>query len=339
MNLMHKLTLVFTCLGLALSACGPTATPAPTLDPAAVFTQAAATIVAEITQTAAALPTATPTPAPSATPEPSATPAASATPEVAFSPTPAPAAAGASTSTPVPADPATAFGCYNASFVAHVTQPYAPAFNPGDKFVKTWRVKNTGSCDWPRGFKLIFISGDRFGADSVELGQIVLAGATTEISLNMTAPSLSGVVTSTWQLTTEIGKPFGQVLSTSITLPGTASGSGSADGCLNSVLNAELSVPSGTKLSPDEPFTKTWQIKNTGSCSWNRSFQLVYVGGNLFGSDTRKIRADVGPGGTLDISLDMTAPSNAGSYQSSWQMGSDTGTLFGQVFTFSIVVK
>ncbi len=155
----------------------------------------------------------------------------------------------------------------------------------------------------------------------------------------MTAPYLSGVVTSNWQLTTDIGKPFGQLLSTSITLPGLPSGSGSADGCLNSVLVAELSIPSGTKLSPGETFTKTWQIKNTGSCTWNRSYQLTFIGGELFGSDTRKIRAEVGPGGTIDLSLDMTAPGSAGTYNSSWQMASDTGVLFGQVFNFNIIVK
>lgn len=333
------LTSLTVILAVYLSACGPaaTATPAPTADLNVIYTQAAATIVAGMTQTAAAMPSATPVP-PTATPEPSATPETGATPTAAPTQPPAAPAAGSS-ATPVPADPATAFGCYNASLVAHVTLPYAPAFNPGDKFTKTWRVKNTGTCDWPRGIKIAFSSGDKFGANTTEIAQKVLAGATTEISLAMTAPYLTGVVSSNWQLTTEIGKPFGQVLSTSITLPGTATGSGSGDGCLNSVLVSDVTIPSGTKLDQNETFTKTWLVKNTGTCPWSGDFKITFVGGNVFGSDTRKIRQEVGPGNSAEISLAMTAPGTAGAYTSSWQMASDTGTLFGQYLTFNIVVK
>lgn len=334
--LITSLTMI---LAVLLSACGSAVPPAPTADVNVIYTQAAATIVGGITQTAAAMPSATPVP-PSATPEPSATPAPSATPDAALQPTATqpPAAAAGSSATPIVADPATAFGCYNASFVAHVTLPYAPAFNPGDKFTKTWRVKNTGSCDWPRGFKITFISGDRFGADTMEIGQKVLTGATTEISLLMTAPNLAGVVSSNWQLTTDIGKPFGQVLSTSITLPGTA-GATSGEGCLNSALVSDVSVSSGAEFKTGENFTKTWLIKNTGTCAWNRDFKITFVGGDMLGSDTKKIRQDVGPGASTEISLAMTAPGTAGTYSSSWQMASDTGTLFGQSFTFSIVAK
>jgi hypothetical protein len=131
------LTTLITLLAIFLSACGPTATPAPTQDVNAVFTQAAATIVSEITQTAAAMPTATLVP-PTATPEPSATSTIAQVAEV--TPTQAPANAAASTATPIPVDPNAAFGCYNATFMAHVTQLYAPSFNPGDRFTKPWRV-------------------------------------------------------------------------------------------------------------------------------------------------------------------------------------------------------
>jgi len=324
-------------LAVLLSACGPTATPAaPTQDVNAIYTQAAATIVGGITQTAAAMPSATPVP-PTATPEPSATPTEAQI--AALTPTPAPVTGStASTATAVPVDPATAFGCYNATFIAHVTQPYAPAFNPGDKFTKTWRVKNTGSCDWPRGFKLMFISGDRFGADTIEIGQKVITGSYAEVSLNMTAPYLTGVVSSNWQLATDIGKPFGSVLTASITLPGATSGGTSAGGCLNSQL-VTLSLASGEKLGTGETFTQTFTIKNTGTCTWNGDYKLTYVGGDILGSDTRKIRRDVGPGGTVDVSLDMTAPGSTGSVQSAWQMASDEGTLFGQLFSFTINVK
>ena len=332
-NLLTGLTVI---LAVLLSACGPSATPAPTADVNAIYTQAAATIVGGITQTAAAMPTETPVP-PTATLEPSAT--ATEAPLAAATPTQAAAGSAASSSTPVPVDPATAFGCYNAAFMAHVTLPYAPPFNPGDRFTKTWRVKNTGSCDWPRGFKIMFISGDRFGADTVEIGQKVITGAVTEISLKMTAPYLTGVVSSNWQLATDIGKPFGSVLSASITLPGTASSGSNPGGCLNSVLVSDVTIPNGAEINAGESFTKTWLVKNTGTCTWTRDFKITYVGGDLMGSDTTKIRQIVGPGSSAEISLAMVAPGTKGTISTAWQMASDEGVLFGQVFGFSIVVK
>jgi hypothetical protein len=185
----------------------------------------------------------------------------------------------------------------------------------------------------------MFISGDRFGADTQELGQKVPTGGVTEISINMTAPYLTGVVSSNWQLATEIGKPFGSVLTASITLPGSATSGGSADGCLNSVLISDVTLPNGTEVKPGETFTKTWLVKNTGTCTWTRDFKITHVGGDFLGTDTTKIRQVVGPGSSAEISLTMTAPTNTGTYQTAWQMASDSGALFGQVFGFSIVVK
>jgi hypothetical protein len=340
MNTTSKRTIYLTrltvILAVLMSACGSSATPAPTPDMNAIYTQAAATIVGGITQTAAAMPTETPVP-PTATPEPSAT--ATEAPLAAATPTQAAAGSAASSSTPVPVDPDTAFGCYNAAFMAHVTIPYAPPFNPGERFTKTWRVKNTGSCDWPRGFKIMFISGDRFGADTIEIGQKVITGAVTEISLKMTAPNLTGLVSSNWQMATEIGKPFGSVLSASITLPGTASTGSATDGCLNSALISDVTVHNGAEIKAGESFTKTWLVKNTGTCAWNRDFKITYVGGDLMGSDTTKIRQTIGPGSSAEISLAMVAPNSTGTVSTAWQMASDEGVLFGQIFGFSIVVK
>jgi hypothetical protein len=321
---------------ILLSACGPTSTPAPTADINAIYTQAAATIMVGLTQTSAAMPSATPTVTPTSTASPS--PTLPPIQELMTATQPVPVIPTSQLPASPTVDPATARGCYNATFLADVTILYTPNFKPGDKFTKTWRVKNTGSCDWPRSFKIAFASGDNFGADTTTLSQKVLAGEVTEISLAMKAPALTGVVNSNWQITTDIGKPFGPVLSVAITLPGAAAVTPSSGGCLNSALTSET-IPSGTIFNSGETFTKTWVIQNTGTCGWNGSFKIYFIGGDLLGSDTTKIRQIVGPGINATIFLDMTAPATAGTVTSSWQMMSDTGKLFGQVFVISIVVK
>ncbi len=338
MNLTPKTPAILTALSILIiylmSGCGTPATPNPTQDPSIFYTQAAATIALGLTQTSQAMPSPT-LPLPTSTPQPRATATEiSATPTAYVIPTPLPLSP-----SPIPVDPATARGCLNAAFVSDVTLRFAENFNPGDKFTKTWRVKNTGTCDWPRGFQLLFVSGDRFGADTAAIDQKVMAGGTADISLAMIAPDLSGEVYSNWMLATDIGKPFGPVLFAAITLPAENRSPASAGGCLDSLLVSDVSIRSGTQLNMNDNFTKTWQVKNNGTCEWTGDFKITFVGGDLLGADTTKIRRTVGPGASTEISLNMTAPGNKGTVSSAWQMSSSDGQLFGQLFSFTIEVK
>jgi hypothetical protein len=156
----------------------------------------------------------------------------------------------------------------------------------------------------------------------------------------MVAPASSGKVVSNWQMATDTGEMFGPVLTVSITLPGAnATTTSTAGGCYNATLVSDVTVPDGTEMSPGDTFTKTWEIRNSGTCDWNENFKITFVGGDLFGSDTTKIRRFVAAGNGAKISLKMVAPSGSGSVTSSWQMADDNGNLFGQVFTIEIVLK
>ena len=172
-------------LSILLSACGAS-TPSPTQDVSVYYTQAAATIAVGLTQTVQSQPSATlpaPTATDTATPEPSATTVQSGVPVLQTATNvPVPGAPVLPTATAVPVDPAAAHGCFNASFVADIPIWYAPAYTPGARFTKTWRVKNTGTCDWPRGFQIMFVSGDRFGTDTTVINQKVSAGSLADIS-------------------------------------------------------------------------------------------------------------------------------------------------------------
>jgi hypothetical protein len=325
------LTVVFM---LALSACGSPEAVAPTLDMNAVFTQVAGTLAMEYTQTALAMPLPTDTPEPTLTPleTPTLQPAIVTTPIPTITPTYGGVA-------PLYLNPATAYGCYNAALVSDVTIPSGTKFKPGDSFTKTWRLINTGTCDWTADFKITYVGGNLFGSDTTKIRQRVAVGNTGDISLDMVAPSgSSGTVVSNWQMATDDGNLFGSVLTVSIVLPG-SNPTATAIDCYNATLLSNVSIPNGTKLDAGEAFTKTWLIENSGTCDWTGDFKITFVGGNLFGSDTTKIRKRVLSGNSIEISLDMVAPSTTGTVSSSWQMANDNGNLFGQVFTFEIVVK
>ena len=326
--------LIIVVFMMVLSACASPEPEAPTPDMNAIFTQVAETLAMEYTQIALADPSETNTPEPTQTPLASPTisqPLIITTPSVVSSPT-------LSFVTALPTISTTANGCYDAALVSDVTIPTGTKFNPGDSFEKTWRLSNTGTCDWTSEFKFTYVGGNLFGSDTTKVRGRVPVGSTKDISLQMVAPAGSGPVVSNWQMATDTGTFFGPVFAVSINLPGTTTTT-TTSSCYHATLVSDVTVPNGTEFKPGDAFTKTWEIKNSGTCDWTNDFKITYVGGNLFGSDTTKIRRFVGEGDTTNISLSMVAPSGSGSVTSSWQMANDSGTLFGQIFTIQIVLK
>ncbi len=92
---------------------------------------------------------------------------------------------------------------YLATFVKDVTIADNTLVAAGTGFVKTWRLRNDGSCTWgPDGFALVFTGGDQLGGpDQVPISTSVAPGQTIDVSVNLVAPTRSGTYTSEWMLT------------------------------------------------------------------------------------------------------------------------------------------
>ena len=97
---------------------------------------------------------------------------------------------------------------------------------------------------------------------------------------------------------------------------------------------ADVTVPDGTKYEPGATFEKTWRLKNIGTCTWTTSYSLVFDSGAQMGAPASvKIPSEVRPGQTIDISVDMTAPTAAGHYRGYWKFKNASGVLFGIGYT------
>lgn len=85
-------------------------------------------------------------------------------------------------------------------------------------------------------------------------------------------------------------------------------------------------------LQPGQSFTKSWRIRNSGTCTWNSTYFLAYASGNStlsqMGGQPTYIKGTVAPGATYDISVQLTAPTQPGVYQGFWQMNGQ-GKAFG----------
>lgn len=100
--------------------------------------------------------------------------------------------------------------------------------------------------------------------------------------------------------------------------------------CLKAVLVSDVTIPDGTKLSPGEAFTKTWRFRNAGTCAWTTEFDVIFVSGDqLSAPAVLDFPAAVPVGGTIDISVSMTAPSEAGTYTGSWAFTGPGRQVFG----------
>jgi len=95
----------------------------------------------------------------------------------------------------------------------------------------------------------------------------------------------------------------------------------------------------GTVFSPRKKFTVRWTVKNTGTASWRKhTIDYRYIGGDKFHDRERyDLNVVVDPGETVDIMVDMHAPKNPGSYETTWVVGLNTGGLC--KMTLAIVVK
>jgi len=93
----------------------------------------------------------------------------------------------------------------------------------------------------------------------------------------------------------------------------------------------DVNYPPGTIVKPGTKFSKTWTVKNTGTCTWSRDYDVVFVGGEAFGSNKRgDITREVVPGDIIEITIEgMTAPQTEGTYYSYWMIAAPDGARVG----------
>jgi len=114
------------------------------------------------------------------------------------------------------------------------------------------------------------------------------------------------------------------------------------DACNNNVFEGDITIPDGTVLKPGEDFIKIWALRNTGNCTWDEGYALVYIGGSTPNLDPTNLEFKAGadfiaPGETADLDVRLTTPCVPGKFEGHWRMRSDSGYYFGT--TLSVYVE
>jgi len=112
--------------------------------------------------------------------------------------------------TPYPAPYGPSGTCLNAAaIVSEANIPSGPSYQAGMNVVKTWRLRNTGTCVWRTGYSLVFVGGDQLNASPSTLTGDVAPNATVDMSVQIQTPMITGNFNSQWMLRSDSGAVFG----------------------------------------------------------------------------------------------------------------------------------
>ena len=165
--------------------------------------------------------------------------------------------------------------------------------------------------------------------------QTVMANFTLTAAVD--TPTAEEVVTVTPTLPEVEGTP---ITETPTLLPGGVTATDVlCDALIYDEATIDVNVPDNTEMQLGQEFVKTWRVRNNGSCTWGAGYGLVFSYGDRLSGVPEPFTGVVAPGQEVELSINFTAPSEAGVYVSGWQMANADGTPFPRPFYVKIVVK
>jgi hypothetical protein len=92
----------------------------------------------------------------------------------------------------------------------------------------------------------------------------------------------------------------------------------------------DVTIPDDTEIAPGEAFTKVWRLVNAGTCIWKQGYSIaLFSGDSMKAPENLPLSFSVAPGDVFEISIDMIAPTDAGTYQGNWKLKNESGEWFG----------
>lgn len=226
---------------------------------------------------------------------------------------------------------------YRAAFLGDVTLPDNAVLPPGASFVKTWRLRNDGTCAWgPNApvYAVTNVNGSSFGAPAVLPMPAAQPGGIVDLSIQMAAPNAPGAYRSEWMFMVKEGGlrgvgPQGETpLYTQIVVQNPQ------PACVyRAAFLGDVSVPDNSPIAAGAPFIKIWNVRNDGNCAWGPGsalHSLVFLGGNQMNAPAQvEIPSVVQPGQAVELSVPLVAPNLPGTYRNEWKLKVDNGPLVG----------
>ena len=89
-------------------------------------------------------------------------------------------------------------------------------------------------------------------------------------------------------------------------------------------------IPDGSQFYPGTAFTKTWTLKNEGTCTWTTGYNVVFISGSDMDAPASQPIGDkaIAPGETVIISVKFNAPNEPGGYRAEFKLRTSEGVVF-----------
>jgi hypothetical protein len=108
---------------------------------------------------------------------------------------------------------------------------------------------------------------------------------------------------------------------------------------LEALFLEDVTVPDDTALEPGATFTKTWRVENTSNCDWSSDIVLTFLWGTQMADENEIAVPSTKTGKTVDISIDMIAPTEPGVHIAMWQLQTSDGQQVGVQLYLRIIVQ
>ena len=100
----------------------------------------------------------------------------------------------------------------------------------------------------------------------------------------------------------------------------------------------DVTIPDNTPMTPGQTFTKTWKVRNSGTCAWEAGYKFAFISGDAMSGQTYALPQSVPPNTEMEISVAMTAPNKTGAISGNWRMSTAAGQFFGDEVYLVILV-
>ena len=100
-----------------------------------------------------------------------------------------------------------------------------------------------------------------------------------------------------------------------------------ADCVNNAKFVSDVTIPDNSNITAGTAFTKTWRIQNAGTCIWWSGYTLEHYSENAMSAPASVPLPVTNPGENADISVDLVAPSVAGTYRGNFVVKNPEGLI------------
>lgn len=101
----------------------------------------------------------------------------------------------------------------------------------------------------------------------------------------------------------------------------------------------DITIEDNTPVLPNSIVDKQWLVENSGTCNWDSTYRLKWIGGDPLGVEQEQVIFPARAGTQITIRILFAAPAAEGTYESAWQAYGPDGNAFGDPIFMKIVVS